>query len=79
MDLEAGLTYPSFADLQLKQAMIRAAARVILVADSSKIGRSSFTRLSALDVVHSFVTDDGISDRDAQAFEARGIEVLVAR
>ena len=78
VDLEAGLTYPSFADLQLKQAMIRASARVILVADSSKIGRSSFTRLSTLDVVHSFVTDDGISDRDARAFEARGIEVLVA-
>ncbi|MBP1804948.1 DeoR/GlpR family DNA-binding transcription regulator [Rubellimicrobium aerolatum] len=79
VDLEAGLTYPSFADLQLKQAMIRAAARVYLVADSTKIGRSSFTRLSALDVVHAFVTDDGIPDREAKAFEARGIEVLIAR
>lgn len=79
VDLEAGLTYPSFADLQLKQAMIRAAARVILVADSTKIGRSAFTRLSTLDVVDSFVTDDGISDADMKAFESRGIEVLVAR
>ena len=31
--LDSGLTYPSFADLQLKQAMIRAASRVYLVAD----------------------------------------------
>ena len=30
--LDSGLTYPSFADLQLKQAMIRAAAHVYLVA-----------------------------------------------
>ncbi len=76
--VDAGLTYPSFADLQLKEAMIKAAAQVILVADSSKINRSSFTRLGALDLIHTFVTDDGISDADVQAFERYGIEVLVA-
>ncbi|SOC02446.1 DeoR/GlpR family DNA-binding transcription regulator [Rhodobacter maris] len=76
--LDAGLTYPSFADLQLKEAMIRAASRVYLVADSSKINKSSFTRLGALEVVHAFITDDGISDKDAKAFEARGIELLIA-
>lgn len=78
VDLEAGLTYPSFADLQLKEAMIKAAQRVYLVADSSKIGKTSFTRLGALEVIHGFITDDGIADAEAQAFERRGIEVLVA-
>jgi DeoR/GlpR family transcriptional regulator of sugar metabolism len=77
--LDAGLTYPSFADLQLKEAMIKAARRVILVADSTKINRNSFTRLVALDLIHTFVTDDGISDADAQAFERYGIETLIAR
>ncbi|MFT4148819.1 MAG: DeoR/GlpR family DNA-binding transcription regulator [Paracoccaceae bacterium] len=77
--LDAGLTYPSFADLQLKEAMIKAASHVYLVADSTKINKSSFTRLGALEVVHSFITDDGISDADAKEFEARGIEVLIAR
>lgn len=76
--LDTGLTYPSFADLQLKEAMIKAAAHVYLVADSTKINRSSFTRLGSLDVIHSFITDDGISDRDAKEFEKRGIELLVA-
>lgn len=78
VDLEAGLTYPSFADLQLKEAMIKAAAHVYLVADSTKIGRSSFTRLGSLDVIQSLITDDGISDRVAKEFERRGVEVLVA-
>jgi DeoR/GlpR family transcriptional regulator of sugar metabolism len=64
--------------LQLKQAMIRAAAHVYLVADSTKINRSSFTRLGALDVIHSFITDDGIRDEDARAFESRGIKVIIA-
>ena len=76
--LDAGLTYPSFADLQLKEAMIKAASHVYLVADSTKINKSSFTRLGALDVVNSFITDDGISDSDAKAFEGRGIRVLIA-
>ena len=76
--LDSGLTYPSFADLQLKQAMIRAASHVYLVADSTKINRSSFTRLGTLDVINSFITDDGIRDEDVKAFEARGIEVIIA-
>lgn len=77
--IETGLTYPSFADLQLKLAMIKAASHVYLVADSTKINRPSFTRLGTLDVIQSFITDDGISDADAQAFERRGIKVLIAR
>ncbi|WP_299843785.1 DeoR/GlpR family DNA-binding transcription regulator [uncultured Jannaschia sp.] len=76
--IEAGLTYPSFADLRLKQAMIRAATHTYLVADSSKINRASFTRLSDLEVVNTFITDDGIDDADAQAFERLGIEMLIA-
>ncbi len=76
--LDTGLTYPSFADLQLKQAMIKAASHVYLVADSTKINRSSFTRLGTLDVINSFVTDDGIREEDIRAFESRGIKVIIA-
>ena len=78
VSLETGLTYPSFADLQLKEAMIKAARQVYLVADSTKINRPSFTRLGSIDVIHTFITDTGISDDDAAAFRARGIDVLTA-
>jgi DeoR/GlpR family transcriptional regulator of sugar metabolism len=76
--LDAGLTYPSFADLQLKEAMIKAASRVYLVADSTKIGKSSFTRLGSLEMIHAFITDSGISEADTKTFQARGIEMLIA-
>lgn len=79
VSLESGLTYPSFADLQLKEAMIRAASHVYLVADSTKINRTSFTRLGTLDVIHSFITDADIRDEDVREFERRGIEVIIAR
>lgn len=78
VSIDSGLTYPSFADLQLKEAMIKSASHVYLVADSSKINKSSFTRLGALEVVQTFITDDGISDADVAKFEARGIKVMVA-
>jgi DeoR/GlpR family transcriptional regulator of sugar metabolism len=77
--VESGLTYPSFADLELKKAMIRAASRVYLVADSTKINRPSFTRLGSLDDIDTFITDDGIAAEDVRAFEARGVKVLIAR
>ena len=79
VSLEAGLTYPSFADLQLKQAMIKAAQQVYLVADSTKINRTSFTRLGTLDVIHSFLPDDGIRDAEPREVGRRGIELLIAR
>jgi len=79
VSLDSGLTYPSFADLQLKQAMIRAASHVYLVADSTKINRTSFTRLGTLDVINSFITDSEIRDEDVREFERRGIEVIIAR
>lgn len=77
VSLETGLTYPSFADLQLKEAMIKAASHVYLVADSTKINKPSFTRLGAMEVIQTFITDAGIGDADVQAFQARGIKVLV--
>ena len=76
--VSAGLTYPSFADLQLKEAMIRSAHHVYLVADSTKIEKTSFARLGAIDIVDSFITDDGISDKDAKEFERLGIELIIA-
>lgn len=77
ISLEAGLTYPSLADLSIKKAMIAAASQVVLVADSSKIGRTSFTSLGGVEIIHALVTDEGISKEDRRAFESRGIQVLV--
>lgn len=79
VSFEAGLTYPAMADLYVKRAMIKAASKVYLVADSSKIGRTSFSSLGPIDMIHGFITDDGISDADRAEFERRGIELIVAK
>lgn len=76
--IEAGLTFPSLSDIPVKRAMIDAGGDVILVADSSKIGRRSFTSLGGVDLIKTLITDEGITDKDRKDLEAAGIEVIVA-
>jgi DeoR/GlpR family transcriptional regulator of sugar metabolism len=78
ISFEAGLTYPAIGDIYVKRAMVKAASRVYLLADSTKIGRVSFSALGGIELVHTLITDSGISSADRDAFERRGVEVLVA-
>ena len=78
ISFEAGLTYPAIGDIYVKRAMVKAASRVYLLADSTKIGRVSFSSLGGIELVHTLITDGGISAADRDAFERRGVEVLVA-
>ena len=79
ISFDAGLTYPAIGDIYVKRAMIKAASKVYLLADSTKIGRMSFSSLGGVELVHTLITDDGISPEDVAGFEKRGIEVIVAR
>jgi len=78
LSLEAGLSYPGFADILVKKAMIEAASEVILVADSTKIGKVAFAALGPVDLAHCLVTDDAISAHDRKALEAKGLKVIIA-
>lgn len=78
ISFEAGLTYPAIGDIYVKRAMVKSASQVFLLADSTKIGRVSFSALGGVEMVHTLITDSGISDADRAAFEKRGVEVLVA-
>ena len=63
LSLKAGLTYPSISDLVVKKAMINAAETTYLVADSTKIGKSSFASLGALSLIDYIITDAGIQEK----------------
>lgn len=57
IDGQSGLTEYNWDDALVKQAMIRSAKEVILVADSSKFDRVAFARVAPLSVLHQIVTD----------------------
>ena len=78
VSFEAGLTFPAIADITVKRAMIETASRVYLLADSSKIGKTSFSSLGGIDNIHVLITDSGIRDEDHRAFLDAGIEVIIA-
>lgn len=63
---------------ETEQAMLRAASRVIVVADSWKFGKKSLTLVSALDAIDVVVSDDGLSDAWRQAVAGAGAELLLA-
>lgn len=74
----AGLTYPSFEEVEAKRAMIAAAQEVILLADHSKFGRASLVRIAGIDAVQRIVTTPGVDPAEAQAIEDAGVEIIVA-
>ena len=60
---EEGLFNAHLLLAETEQAMLKAASRVMVVADSSKFGRKSLTLVSGLDAIDIFVSDDGLSQR----------------
>ncbi len=78
ISLEHGLTTPDPAEATVKEAMIAAARRVVLLADRTKVGNDQLCRFGELHQVDVFITDSGLDDATAAAFEAEGIEVVRA-
>ncbi|MEV6739424.1 DeoR/GlpR family DNA-binding transcription regulator [Streptomyces sp. NPDC051104] len=73
-----GLTTPDLAEAAVKRAAIRAARRVVLLADSSKHGQEHFARFGNIGDVDLLITDSGLSPEDATAIERGGTEVVRA-
>ena len=74
-----GLSFPSETDIKVKMAMINSASTVFVVADSSKIDKVSMFALPCdWSKIHYLITDRGITPAQIAAFEALGVQVLVA-
>jgi len=78
VSLDAGLTYPSVADLYVKRAMIESASHTYLVVDSTKIGKKAFASLGGIELIDTLITDDGITAADRKVFEKADVEVMIA-
>jgi len=63
---------------ETEQAMLRAAGRVIVVADSSKFGRKSLTLVAPLAEIDAFVSDEGLTDDWKARISAAGPELIIA-
>ncbi len=64
--------------IQAEQKLINQAEELVLLVDSSKFQTRSSLILCPLERVHTVITDDGISTRDAKFVEQAGIRLIVA-
>jgi hypothetical protein len=75
---EEGLFNAHLLLAETEQAMLKAASRVMVVADSSKFGRKSLTLVSGLDAIDIFVSDDGLPQRWRDIVTANTATLLIA-
>ena len=78
IDPAAGAMAQHEGEASINQLMGRQADRIIVVADSSKVGRRAFARICAASQVSVLVTDVGISDEARARFVDSGVQVITA-
>ena len=77
IDTEFGLTTTNVLEASLNDAMINAAQKVVVLADSSKFGRRGFSKICDLEAVDRIITDSGVQPLYLERLRERGIEVTV--
>jgi len=78
LTLETGLTTPHVLVAEVGAVIASRGRRVVVVADSSKIGRQGFTPIVPLAEVHVLVTDRGADPDQMERVRELGIEVVLA-
>lgn len=73
-----GFTTPHEAEASVKRAMVRAGQRVVVLADSSKLGREQLMRFAPMEEVDVLVTDTDADPELVAQLEKAGVEVVQA-
>jgi DeoR family transcriptional regulator of aga operon len=75
IDDRTGCTTHHEVEAHTDLALIERAGRVIVVADSSKIGRTAFARICPIERVDELITDRGASVRAVHALREAGVAI----
>lgn len=78
LTLERGLTDADTREVEVKRAMVKAAAQVIILLDASKFGQQAFQTFATLDAVHRLITDGSAPELIAAELTGRGIDIITA-
>ncbi|MFF8950775.1 DeoR/GlpR family DNA-binding transcription regulator [Streptomyces sp. NPDC014940] len=75
-DLTHGAAAHDEAEAAINRLLCERAERVVVAADSSKLGRRAFARICAAELVDTLVTDTAVAQDTVHRFEEAGIRVL---
>lgn len=76
IDVEFGISTSNAAEAHLNQVMMECADQTIILADSSKLNKKGFGKISLLDQVDYLITDEGISTEEHTKLEEVGVNVI---
>mgnify|MGYP002631182269 CR=1 FL=1 len=79
LDLEYGISTPNAEEASLNRIMVNISREVIVVADSSKFGRRSLSKICGLEAITKLITDEKIDAEFKLALEGLGVEVMIAK
>jgi DeoR/GlpR family transcriptional regulator of sugar metabolism len=75
IDARAGLTTPNVAEAETNRIMVAGARKVVVVADSSKLGQVSLATFAGCDEVDELVTDSEADQATLEALAGAGLAV----
>jgi DeoR family transcriptional regulator of aga operon len=78
LDAVLGAAAHHEGEAAMNSLMVARAKRVVIIADSSKLGGHAFARICPIDRVETLVTDMGADPEVTAGFEAAGVKVVVA-
>ncbi len=79
ISLDFGLSHTNPAEVAMKQAMIRAAREVILLADHTKFGQESVVQVAPANVVNKLITDNALPASTRLDLTKLGVEIIITR
>jgi DeoR family transcriptional regulator of aga operon len=74
-DAQTGAASHNESEAAMNSLLAARAKQVVVIADSSKLGRHAFARVCPVHSVHILVTDVAATDDDVAPFVAAGVEV----
>jgi DeoR family fructose operon transcriptional repressor len=78
ISLSNGLWHTNISEVTMKQAMIRSAREVILLADHTSFGQESVVQVAPLSAIHRVITDDALPASTRLDLTKLGIQILLA-
>jgi DeoR/GlpR family transcriptional regulator of sugar metabolism len=76
--LDFGLSHHPISEVTIKQAMIRSAREVIVLADHTAFGADVGVQIAPLKVAHRLITDDALPPSTRLEISKAGIQILLA-
>ncbi|MFG2077263.1 DeoR family transcriptional regulator, aga operon transcriptional repressor [Nonomuraea maritima] len=78
LDVEWGASAHHEGEAGVNHQLVSRAAHVVVVADSSKLGKRAFARICPIDEIDTLVTDARLPDESAARFADAGVKVIRA-